>query len=316
MVNFSFIIPHYDLSSNLLRRCLDSIPHNDDVQIIVVDDHSPSLYDDKGNLIDAKKLEFVGYGEKCTETLFLDKNQGPGNARNEGLKLAKGKWVLFCDPDDCYETNELLALLNNPYIDNYDLIYFGYRNIEEDGTVDNRTFGYMGQEIQLIEELSQFWKDNHQSCIKMIKSSIIEGLAYPSAMVLEDVPISLQLLERSKRNGFFPKVVYNYYRRSISLTRKRDLKKDCQGMDIAIKGNKFLKKKKISLDISKIYLGYIKQESLPIFVLYFIKEVLLVGWSTALRDYCYACHMTFASTNPFCWFINPIRVWLGAILHK
>lgn len=39
MINYSIIIPHKNISS-LLRRCLDSIPERDDLEIIVVDDNS------------------------------------------------------------------------------------------------------------------------------------------------------------------------------------------------------------------------------------------------------------------------------------
>ncbi|MDR2475404.1 MAG: glycosyltransferase family 2 protein, partial [Bacteroidales bacterium] len=37
--NYSIIIPHKDIP-DLLRRCLDSIPYRNDLQIIIVDDNS------------------------------------------------------------------------------------------------------------------------------------------------------------------------------------------------------------------------------------------------------------------------------------
>ena len=40
VVNYSIIIPHYDIP-DLLVRCLKSIPVREDVQVIVVDDCSP-----------------------------------------------------------------------------------------------------------------------------------------------------------------------------------------------------------------------------------------------------------------------------------
>ena len=39
-VFLTVIIPHFSIP-DLLARCLDSIPQRDDVQVIVVDDHSP-----------------------------------------------------------------------------------------------------------------------------------------------------------------------------------------------------------------------------------------------------------------------------------
>ena len=46
MIRYSIIIPHYN-SFLLLRRCLDSIPKREAVQVIVVDDNS-----DKKELLD------------------------------------------------------------------------------------------------------------------------------------------------------------------------------------------------------------------------------------------------------------------------
>lgn len=90
---FSIIIPHRNIPS-LLRRCLDSIPHRDDVQIIVVDDNS-----------DADKVDFSkfpGINEKNTEVYFTKEGKGAGYARNVGLKHAKGEWLLFADADDMF----------------------------------------------------------------------------------------------------------------------------------------------------------------------------------------------------------------------
>lgn len=39
-ITYSIVIPHYKIPE-LLVKCLLSIPKRDDVQIIVVDDHSP-----------------------------------------------------------------------------------------------------------------------------------------------------------------------------------------------------------------------------------------------------------------------------------
>ena len=39
MINYSIIIPHYNIP-DLLGRCIKSIPEREDVQVIVVDDNS------------------------------------------------------------------------------------------------------------------------------------------------------------------------------------------------------------------------------------------------------------------------------------
>lgn len=91
MINYSIIIPHKNCS-DLLKRCVDSIPERDDVQIIVVDDNS-----DEGK----KPLLQDRIG---LEVVLLDDLQakGAGKARNVGLELANGEWVIFADSDDFF----------------------------------------------------------------------------------------------------------------------------------------------------------------------------------------------------------------------
>lgn len=113
MINYSIIIPHKNIP-DLLQRCLNSIPHRDDIQIIVVDDNSDS---DKVDF-----AHFPGLGEKCVEIYFTKEGKGAGYARNVGLEHAKGKWLLFADADDFFTENFEVVIdkyVNSPF----DLVY-------------------------------------------------------------------------------------------------------------------------------------------------------------------------------------------------
>ncbi len=90
---FSIIVPHYN-SPELLRRCLDSIPRRDDIQIIVVDDNSDPAKVDFDN--------FPGLNDEQVEVVLTKEGGGAGYARNVGLDKVKGKWVLFADADDYF----------------------------------------------------------------------------------------------------------------------------------------------------------------------------------------------------------------------
>ena len=93
MINYSFIIPHKN-TPDLLRKCLDSIPRREDVQIIVVDDNS-----------DADKVDFEhfpGAEDPSVEVHFTKEGRGAGYARNVGLEHATGKWLVFADADDFF----------------------------------------------------------------------------------------------------------------------------------------------------------------------------------------------------------------------
>ncbi len=113
-INYSIIIPHKNIPV-LLRRCLDSIPKRDDIQIIIVDDNSdPSL---------VNFSNFPGVAETNTEVYFTKENKGAGYARNVGLTKAKGKWLVFADADDFF--NESFKTSMNIYTSSdADLILF------------------------------------------------------------------------------------------------------------------------------------------------------------------------------------------------
>ena len=112
-INYTFIIPHHN-SPELLIRCLDSIPKRPDIEVIVVDDNSQE-----------DKKPFVN--REDTQVVLLNKAQsnGAGRARNIGLSMAKGKWLLFADCDDYY-VNGFIDVLDRYLDSNYDVIYYNF----------------------------------------------------------------------------------------------------------------------------------------------------------------------------------------------
>ena len=110
---YSFIVPHKN-SLDLLQRCLESIPDRNDIQVIVVDDNSAE--DKKPRL-----------GRKGVDVVYIDAEHtnGAGHARNEGLKKAKGEWILFADADDYYNKG-FLEVLDHYRDRKEDVVYFGF----------------------------------------------------------------------------------------------------------------------------------------------------------------------------------------------
>lgn len=114
-INFSIIIPYYNVLKGL-QRLLPGITDYDDVQVIVVDDRS-----------DADVGEFAQIKEayQARGVLFLgnDGIKGAGSCRNLGMKYASGRWILFCDADDFFTAGFHDILLE--FIDSTaDIIYF------------------------------------------------------------------------------------------------------------------------------------------------------------------------------------------------
>lgn len=113
----SIIIPHYN-SSKLLTRLIESIPINDKIEIIIVDDKSDLK----------EKVEvglYINRIIKQRNIIFLENNgiKSAGTCRNIGIKNASGKWILFADSDDFF-TSGFFECINNYISTNYDIIFF------------------------------------------------------------------------------------------------------------------------------------------------------------------------------------------------
>lgn len=111
---YTIIIPHLN-TPTLLKRCLNSIPVRDDVQVIVVDDNS-----DVGCLQILKGME-----EHFPNVVFfyLDTRGGAGHARNIGLEHSAGKWLIFADSDDFF-VDDFCIILDKYSVASEDILYF------------------------------------------------------------------------------------------------------------------------------------------------------------------------------------------------
>lgn len=88
----SIIVPMYNVEQ-FIGKCIDSIVGQTykNIEIILIDDGSP---DQSGNI--AEKLALTDTRIQVIRT----KNQGVSSARNLGIKLSKGEYLIFVDSDD------------------------------------------------------------------------------------------------------------------------------------------------------------------------------------------------------------------------
>jgi CDP-glycerol glycerophosphotransferase len=85
-----------------LTECLDSVLTGTDVEVVGVDDASP---DHSGAVLDERAA-----ADPRLSVLHLDRNAGPGPARNAGLDRATGEYVWFVDGDDYLLPGALAAV--------------------------------------------------------------------------------------------------------------------------------------------------------------------------------------------------------------
>ena len=114
-VVLSIIVPIYNVE-DYLDVCLRSVYAIEDmpVEIILINDGSTD------NSIDIINDFLIHYGDK---TVFIDqKNQGLSVARNKGLEVASGRYVLFVDSDDYIDPEKINIFVNYALEHNLDLV--------------------------------------------------------------------------------------------------------------------------------------------------------------------------------------------------
>lgn len=100
-MSLSIIIPIYNKSEYLVE-CIESVRGQSlkDIEIICVDDGST---DGSAEIV----AKFAKQDSRIK--LIRQQNLGAGAARNAGIKVAMGEYVVFLDADDYYPSNDTLA---------------------------------------------------------------------------------------------------------------------------------------------------------------------------------------------------------------
>lgn len=213
--NFTIIIPHKNIP-DLLNRCLLSIPHKDDIQIIVVDDASRNV----------EALEQLALSFPYVEFIYTKEGKGAGYARNVGLTKAKGEWLIFADADDFF-CDELSELIDKHYTDKADIVYFAADSVYSESLKhspkldnrNNRIEKYLSNPRK-IEEYCRYF--HTEPWAKMIRMELVEReqIKFDETPLANDFYFSVVSAYYAKNIIFDNHVIYMYTEREGSLSFK------------------------------------------------------------------------------------------------
>ena len=127
-MRFSIIVPVYNVEK-YIEKCMESLVNQSfhDYEIIVVDDESPDRSMDIVEAYRSREPEKI--------RVIHQKNTRQGGARNHGVELALGEYLIFVDSDD-YVSRGMLEILDRRLKETAcDILAFRYVSVEEDGTL-------------------------------------------------------------------------------------------------------------------------------------------------------------------------------------
>ena len=165
MHKFSIIVPIYRVE-RYLNKCVDSILCQtfNDFELILVDDGSP----DKCGLIcdDYENAD-------SRIRVVHKKNGGLSSARNTGLDIASGEYVIFIDSDDYWDDNAALEHIYKNLVEtNADLLVFPAKRFYEE---DNKFTYILKMEIDRDKVIDL---DTNRAITYLLENNIYRAAAW------------------------------------------------------------------------------------------------------------------------------------------
>lgn len=120
-VKISIILPVYNGEKFLAETLKSIVSQNfDKYELIIINDGST----------DGSKKIIDYFAVRCKKIVVIDQsNSGICAARNKGLAISRGKYIMFCDHDDIFCENYLVTAYNSITEGNYDFVKFSCEEI-------------------------------------------------------------------------------------------------------------------------------------------------------------------------------------------
>lgn len=202
----SVIIPVYNVEA-YIRQSIESVCNQTykNLQILLIDDGSTD-----------------GSGEICDEYAMRDKrivvvhqkNGGAANAKNTGLKLAKGEYLAFLDSDDYLESDAYSFMVEQLNHYHADIVQCGFNKIFRDRSENKMTFSEV-KEFDVCSYLKLFTEDWTCGLLwdKLYRRKVFDEICFEEGHKIDDEFFTYKGVMNSSKIVCVPKVIYNYRQR-------------------------------------------------------------------------------------------------------
>lgn len=192
MTKFSVIIPIYKVEK-YLSTCVDSVLNQSfqDYEIILVDDGSP---DNCPKICD----DYASQDNRIK--VVHQKNAGLACARNSGISIAKGEYVICIDSDDYLAEPDVLQRVNEKAVNGVDVVLYGFQKFfESNGSYGGKVIPYLDETCDTKKMLERVLADDTYSgtaWTKAVRLSLLHenNIEFKPGMISEDIDWYLHLL--------------------------------------------------------------------------------------------------------------------------
>lgn len=206
----SIIVPIYNVEA-YLPKCLDSILSQTyrNLEIILVDDASR---DRCGILCEE-------YARRDPRIQVIHKEHaGLGYARNSGIAVSTGEYLMFVDSDDYLADTAVQALYDRLAAEGTDFAIGKNLRVFPNGRQDSSPCDWMEDTVLSVREVLRQREFPVTAWGKLYRRELFDGIQYPNLTCSEDTWVIPDLLSKCRNVSIVDSLVYYYYQRPDSIT--------------------------------------------------------------------------------------------------
>ncbi len=222
MYKITLTIPVYN-AGKYIRTLLDSIINQTmdfrEIEVIMVDDLST---DNSRDIMD----EYAEKYDNFISVKLPQNNKIAGTARNKGVEMATGKYLMFADADDFLPQNACQTMYDAIEEKKADFITANYVNADEDGTVWEKPIfnleKYQSFKMSIEDHTKSFFVLNGSVCNKIFNKEFVKshGIRFLEGVPGEDAYFTTHCFMESENVYYIQDVVYCYRQRNQNNSTK------------------------------------------------------------------------------------------------
>lgn len=196
--NISVIMCVYNQDEVTLRESIKTVRRQyfRDFELIIVNDGSTNNAEDVLLSIQDERFKYI-----------KQNHLGLSKARNEGLKIAKGKYIFFMSPNDELDLNALQQLFDRAEQQDLDILVFNPLMVENEVFNHNSPVIFDNLFYITNDYIGRFFKNEF-----LTKNNLF----FTDELIFEDMEFSYRCLFKAERIGYFNCAIYTKALSSVS----------------------------------------------------------------------------------------------------
>jgi len=200
----SVICPVFNMAGRLqlFEEWVGKLSAYPQIEVIIINDYSD----------EATSAELKAICQRYDNLKFIEGNFGnPGSARNAGIEICQGEWVIFWDSDDKPDVDNFLELLKFNAEINPDICFGRYEIFNEISHLTSESPAWSSEtkrDLSAVARNPGIWRI-------VFARELIQGMRFEPLRMAEDQIFICEAILRARKLVFVDYQIYTYFTGSI-----------------------------------------------------------------------------------------------------